>query len=252
MHNRYSQFPHPEAKIGSEDSIKNPFTLDKPSFELIHRGAANMFDVYINQPIGAPEDYTKLFSFLRSVTPMDEVFFFVNCPGGRLDTGLQFLNAIEDCQGKITMVLDGEAYSMAAFLVFSGDEIVVTDNGMLMVHNYSGGLAGKGGDILTNAEAYNKMMNRLMTKYFSGFLTEQEIKDVLHGKDMYFDVNDMEVRLNARDKYIEDLEDKALVEHENGVDAVLETMIATGKPIKKVAKKKAPVKKRPIGKKIST
>lgn len=263
MHHTYNELSR--KSDGNEPS--NPFFPERNKFDIVHKGSANLFDVYLSEAIDAPEKYAKLVSFLRSVTQLDEVRFYINCPGGRVDAGLQLLNAIQDCEAHVVMILDGEAYSMAAYFMFAGDEIVVNDNSMLMIHNYSGGQIGKGGDLLNSAEAYNKLSKKLMKKYFSGFLTEQEMADVLNGKDMYLDPEEMAERIKNRKEYLDgqitnavNELNKALEEHSCGgqctgscgSDVVPEKAPATKKkaPARKKAPAKKAVKKRPVGKTV--
>ena len=70
-----------------------------------------------------------------------------------------------------------------------GDKRIVTQRSDLMFHDYSGGARGKAGEI----EAQVKHTAKHLRKFFKdiivegGFLTNKEFKQMLIGKDFWFD-----------------------------------------------------------------
>ncbi len=60
--------------------------------------AASITHVYISKPIVEPAAYIPLIQYLNTRTPNDEVHIHFNCPGGRVDTGIQLITATRNCQ----------------------------------------------------------------------------------------------------------------------------------------------------------
>jgi len=60
----------------------------------------------------------------------------VNSPGGYVTEGFAIHNAIKDySRGAVTVEIDGIAASIASYVVMAGDNIVVRENSVMMIHN---------------------------------------------------------------------------------------------------------------------
>jgi ATP-dependent protease ClpP protease subunit len=92
-------------------------------------------------------------------------------------------------------VLEARAYSMAAFIFLSGDELVVHDNCQLMFHIYSGSFAGKGNEQLAEVMALGSWFEKVMTRICSPFLSKVEISRILKGSDVWMDSDEIRKRL---------------------------------------------------------
>ena len=101
---------------------------------------------YLCGEIREPQYYTELFYTLRSASETDLVYIHINSSGGDFNTGLQIINNIFSSNARVVTILEARAYSMAALIFLSGDELIVHDNCQLMFHIYSGIFAGKGNE----------------------------------------------------------------------------------------------------------
>ena len=153
---------------------------------LLEETASKKYSYYLEGEIGPPEGYLDLIQTLRSLTEDDTLYIYINSLGGQLSTGLQIINAIIDCKGKVVTVLDCEAYSMASFILLTGDQIHIPETCCVMLHNFSAAPIGKGHELGSELAATNQIMASLMQKYGSKILTEDEIDRVIRGEDIYF------------------------------------------------------------------
>jgi ATP-dependent protease ClpP protease subunit len=172
------------------DSDKQLYTITEYS------STCSTYNIYINEQIKAPSNYNELFELLRSVGPHDTINFYLNCPGGNLVTGQQLINAMNECQAHIVTILDGVCMSLAPLILFSGDEIVIPDHGMIMFHDFSQGPGeGKGNELLSGAIAWNEFYKQMLNKHAKPFLTDNEIKQVVNGQDLYLDTTKIRTRI---------------------------------------------------------
>ena len=111
-----------------------------------------------------------------------------------VNEGAQFYSIMKNkFKGKTTTVLDNKGYSMGALIFSAGDKRVITERADLMYHDYSTGMGGKAGEI----DAYNKHSQKSIREFFKeviteqGFLTQKEFKDMLIGKDFWFDAEEL-------------------------------------------------------------
>ena len=129
---------------------------------------------YICGELKEPQYYTELFFTLRTASETDLIYLHLNSPGGDFNTGLQIINNIAASSARVVTILEARAYSMAALIFLSGDELFVHDNCQLMFHTYSGIFAGKGNE------------------------QQAEVDRILKGADYWIDSDDISRRLSRR------------------------------------------------------
>jgi ATP-dependent protease ClpP protease subunit len=155
-------------------------------------------DVYLIGVIKGPQYYSDSMHVIRTANPDDEVNIYVNSPGGRLDTAVQFINAMSYCQAPIHIHIDDECISAATFIAMHGDEYSVNPHARFMFHNYSGGVGGKGGEIYDNAVFMRQWIETYYRDIYKDFLTDKEIEDILAGKDHYMIASDFVDRIQNK------------------------------------------------------
>jgi ATP-dependent Clp protease protease subunit len=150
---------------------------------------------YLCGEINEPQYYTELFYTLRSASETDLVYIHLNSSGGDFNTGLQIINNILASNARVVTILEARAYSMAALIFLSGDELIVHDNCQLMFHIYSGIFAGKGNEQQAEVAAVGNWFEKVMTRLCSPFLSETEITNILKGSDLWMDSDEIRRRL---------------------------------------------------------
>ena len=170
---------------------KKPYKVFEAEYSL------KQISFYLSEAIGDPLDYAEMIHTIRTAGENDSIKLHLNTPGGNVSTGIQIINAIRESAATVITVLDGEAYSMGAILFLSGDIQQVGDNGQLMFHMYSSGLIGKGNEQLAAVLSAGKSYGKLLENVCSPFLTDDEIEDVLNGRDLWIDSDEVIERLSA-------------------------------------------------------
>jgi ATP-dependent Clp protease protease subunit len=156
-----------------------------------------IFTFYLSDSIGEPRLYTDMIHKIRVAQPQDIVYIHLNTPGGRLDTGMQLINAMKDSQARIVAVLDSKAYSLGTLIFLAADEFIVHDNCLFMMHNFSSAVFGKGNEQARELEATLVWFKKLAYKYYYPFLSKDEIEKMLNGQDIWMDSDEVKKRLNA-------------------------------------------------------
>ncbi len=150
---------------------------------------------YLCGEIREPEYYTELFYTLRTAGETDLIYLHLNSSGGDFNTGLQIINNVRSSNARVVTILEARAFSMAALIFLSGDELIVHDNCQLMFHIYSGIFAGKGNEQQAEVMAVGNWFAKVMSRLCSPFLTDNEIKNILKGSDLWMDSDDIRHRL---------------------------------------------------------
>lgn len=200
----------------------------------------NQVSVYIDEPVKHPAYYRKVADRISSLGEHDEVRLVINSPGGRLDGLVTLLDAMLQSSAKSTAVISGECHSAASILALNCDEIQVSPYASMLVHFISFGSVGKGSDVRDQVNHTLDYSEVLFRDTYSGFLSEEEMLQVIAGKEMWLSAQEIADRLQARSAFLmqaESTESEAHVE-EYTEPEVLEEI----KPEAKASKSKSKAK----------
>lgn len=142
--------------------------------------------VYITKPITAPHHYLELYELLRTVTEDEDVHFYFNTPGGRVDTVCQIAELMERCRATLHGHLMGQVASGGSVLAMYVDNLSASPHSYLMIHNFSGGAYGKGDDLVFAAQNSADWVYDLYRDCYHIFLSDDEIENkVIKNQDIY-------------------------------------------------------------------
>lgn len=88
-------------------------------------------DLYFDSDMSAQRMSEKL----EALGDVDEIVVNINSMGGSVAEGLSIYNQLKQHSAKITTVCNGFACSIASIIFLAGDERVMCNNSLLMVHN---------------------------------------------------------------------------------------------------------------------
>ena len=172
------------------------FGSDNKDYFLKPSGATHEF--YLTGTIGRPEEYTSWFNTMRHAGPDDYIVLYINSHGGDMFTAIQLLNCMADTQATVVGRIEGACMSAATMIFLSCDRFMLGPNSMFMIHNYSGGTIGKGGEMYDNITFERRWSKKLFKEIYEDFLTQKEIANVLDGKDLWLTTEEVHDRLVKR------------------------------------------------------
>jgi ATP-dependent protease ClpP protease subunit len=94
-----------------------------------------------------------------------EVIVAVNSPGGDVFDAFAIYNALRRHAGKVTARVDGVAASAAGLVVMAGDQVVMPENAMLMIHNPWTIALGSAADLRSTADMMDKARDGILAAY---------------------------------------------------------------------------------------
>ncbi len=158
--------------------------------------STNQLDVYINTSIDEPSCYSEICYILSTLTVDETDYFHINTPGGILDSAFQLVDAIKRCRATTVAKLTGTVASAGTIIALSCDELIVAEHTSWMIHNYSAGAYGyeKGHELKARQEHIDKSTNHAFKEFYSGFLTDKEVKEVINGKDIWLTADEVRMR----------------------------------------------------------
>ena len=198
---------------------------------------SNIHHFYISSILEEPLKYSDMIFRIQTAGNDDVVFVHLNTDGGYLDTGIQIINAMKSSRAHVIASIEGEVSSMGTFIFLAADEFIVHDNSSMMIHNYSGGVFGKGHEQIAALESATIWSKDFMHRMYIPFLSEDEVDRVIAGEDIYMHPPEIRDRLiNMVEIMQEELDSR---EEEPDVPAPAGPI----PPKKKATKKKRAVKK---------
>jgi len=92
--------------------------------------------------------------FLEAEDPEQEISIYINSPGGVITAGLAIYDTMQYIKPKISTMCVGQACSMGAFLLATGDKgrRFTLPNSRIMIHQPLGGFRGQATDIEIHAK----------------------------------------------------------------------------------------------------
>lgn len=180
----------------NRDDYEEADLHDKTSSLKKRESVATSYDYYLTGEIGEPQAYVDLCDILRNALPEDEITIRINSDGGLVSTGNQIINAIKASEAYVRGYIESSCGSMATMVFLACHAWAVSENAEFFIHTSSGGLFGKESETYAQSMFLRKKTQKMLTKAYSGFLSDAEIAKVLEGTDMYFDSEDVLERLD--------------------------------------------------------
>lgn len=153
---------------------------------------------YISDQIDEAFTYNELCYRLKHAPAEATVTLHLNTPGGYLHSAMMLVDAIKNAKAKTVAYLTGTVASAGTIIALSCDELVVSDHLSFMIHNYSGGISGKGHEMKAQQEFSDKNLNSAFNDFYAGFLTPEEMSNIIDGKDMWLTSEETRVRWARR------------------------------------------------------
>lgn len=156
--------------------------------------------VFIDEPFVEPSYYRSVVQMLLDASEEDVVLLQINSPGGLMSGLTTLMEAVKSTEAHTVAVLVGECASAASMLTMYCDSVVVTESASMLCHNMSYSTGGKGSDILSHTQHVAKTCEKLMKDTYKNFLSPSEIQELLSGREIYLDSEEIQERLDLRDK----------------------------------------------------
>lgn len=154
--------------------------------------------IYLYNEIAEPVHYVEMFNVLKTSEKGDEVFIYLNTPGGYLHTTTQIIAAMKECKSSITCVMDGTVCSCGSLIFLSGQKQRVNYGSVLMCHWYSTSEYGKGQEVKASIDFMDAHLKNLFSDIYRSFLTDKELSRLFAGEDFWFGAEDVKKRLLSR------------------------------------------------------
>jgi len=169
---------------------------EKPKLMITARQKVSTeYDVSIRDDIDSNDYFADLIELLRTATQEDVFHLYFSTDGGMLDATQELLAAMSVTQALIVGHLTNKAISAGSIIFLNCHEWQVYAGSHMMVHQMSYSAGGGNQNVKGQVDFYARMNEKLVKNTYIGFLTPEEIQDVLNGKDVYLEDAEVAERL---------------------------------------------------------
>lgn len=160
-----------------------------------NRPIGSIHTFYLSGDIKSPDNYIHWFEIIRNSGEHDVIRLIINSHGGDLLTAVQFMRVLQETEATVIASIEGACMSAATMIFLQASVFEISEHSMFMIHNYSGGTIGKGGEMYDNIVYERKWSDNLLHKVYKDFLSEEEIDSVLNNKDLWLDGDEVLERI---------------------------------------------------------
>ena len=163
--------------------------------------------VPIDDAFREPSYYRMVCQKISELGEGDIVEFEINSPGGSLGGLVTLLHAVRSTEAETVAVVVGDAYSAASLLALACDSISVGPYANFLCHSASFGTRGKTADVRGHVNHTADYAETIFRNCYEYFLTEEEITDVLEGKELYLNYDQINERLERKYSILKEMQE---------------------------------------------
>ena len=194
-------------------------------------------DFYLTGEVSWVSEYIDFLRAIDDCKSGDQIQIHINNYGGYIDTALNIYDALVKSEADVLIFIEGACASAASIIMLAGNGWEVLPHAYVMVHSWSGSYGGKWHEIKSKLKYDEEVFNKQFCEIYKKFMTDEEIKQCLDGKDFYFDSEETVKRLEEYSK--ESLEKEKAIQT---ITKKYEEIIK--KEIQQVINKKVPITKK--------
>ena len=122
---------------------------------------------------------------LEGLGDVEQIDLRISSPGGSIIEGNVIFNAIKRHPANVTVYIDGMAASMASVIAMAGDEILMADNALLMIHNPWTVSIGDSEQLRKDADLMDKMKSAITNAYGRSNYSEEELEELMNAETWF-------------------------------------------------------------------
>lgn len=110
---------------------------------------------------------------LKAFGDVTQIQLHINSPGGEVFDSLAIHNMLARHKAEIIVTIDGIAASGASLVAMAGDQIIMPENAMMMIHDPGGIVVGTSKEMRELADALDKVKSGMISAYAAKSMQER-------------------------------------------------------------------------------
>lgn len=177
---------------------------NKPNRIMMTSNVSSTYNLRLARPITEIDDFEDEFQLFAGAGVNDVIYIDIVTPGGSVDAAHMLCRAIARTPAHTVAYIGPTCASAGTAIALACEEWEIDDMSSFMVHTGSYGAYGMAPHVKANVAHNDKMIERYVRMSYTGFLTEAEMLQVLDGREIYFEGEELAERLMAYSAYRQD------------------------------------------------
>mgnify|MGYP003503521569 CR=1 FL=1 len=172
----------------------------------------NRFVINITSDFDSSDTYDEVVALLSNSTEADEIVWNISSYGGFVNSLSMILGWKAMCPAHQTHVLHSNADSCASvFFLSDADQYIVGDGATMFLHEIQAGVSGTTSNMIRHMEHLKETNETFIKRSYSGFVSEEEMDQILMGVEVFLTSEQIRERLTARqEKRSKETQEQAL------------------------------------------
>lgn len=154
------------------------------------------FTAYLSNEVIEPAAFNELCDCVAKATEEDLIILKINNGGGDISSAFMLIDSIKASPATVQVELSGTVASAATMIALAVESMTVSPFCSFMVHNYSGGMAGKGNELKARQKHIDSHLELVFESIYVDLLTPEEIVSVIDGTDIWLSGTEVVDRLD--------------------------------------------------------
>jgi ATP-dependent protease ClpP protease subunit len=176
-----------------EGSKREPFTV-------MAQAVNTAYQVRIDQDFESVGQFSEVVMALEQARPGDVMEIKLSTNGGALHACLPLMNAMASTHAQVNVHAESDVASAGTFLLMLADDVYINPYVTVMFHQVSYGASGPGNQVEDRVTHIQRSSKRLITDMYKDFFTEEEIAQMLSGKEFWLTKEQFDERYDRREK----------------------------------------------------
>ena len=162
---------------------------------------AGVYNIYLYGDIISAQQFIGAVEVMAAAGENDTVVIHLSTNGGSLEATDTLIQAIRECEAQVVCKASGGVHSAGSIILLESDIFTLSENASFLIHNGSVGVGGKFSDYRAEVAHTSRYMERVLRSTYEGFLSIEEIEDMLKGVDLWLDSQQFSERYIKRNEY---------------------------------------------------
>lgn len=184
-----------KTKAGYEDSPAKEFNVGY----FPHKSGT--YRIEIDENIDSISQFSTAIQVLQVAKEDDDVEIHLQCNGGNVDACGAFIHAMRKCDAPIHVVATGGCHSAATHILLQAHSFELSENFNSLIHCGSNGSIGNLNEYNSKTAFDRDFISNMYRNIYTGFLSEDEIENMLLGQDIWLDAKGWSERYEQRNEY---------------------------------------------------
>lgn len=165
--------------------------------------SSGKYNIFLYGDIEDARQFQDAIEAMNDAGDEDLVIIHLSTNGGSTDATDTFISTMRRCRARVVVEASGGVHSAGTIILMNAPEYRLSENFNALIHNGSFGAWGaKSSDTKVQFEFQAEYMDRLAWSTYQGFLTDDEIEELIAGRDFWMGPEEWVDRWKRRQEFL--------------------------------------------------